>query len=140
MVRHLDKVTQSPIKESVCLQGAGVKRVAEKVKAVHDRSSSSSSSGRTSTAVFCLSVGTNQIQKRRSEEFVNNYKDMLDNIRSRGGAAVVHSILPRVGVSHEWQSRALGINSRLEKKYKGFRYDIHRQLGPSLWEEILVCE
>ena len=50
-----------------------------------------------------------------SEELVNNYKDMLDNIRSRGGTAVVHSILPRVGVRHEWQSRALGINSRLEK-------------------------
>ena len=91
-----------------------MKRATEKVKAIHDRSSASCSSGRISTAVFCLSVGTNEIQKR-SEELVNNYKDMLDNLRSRGGTAVVHSILPGVGVSHEWQSRALGIKSRLEK-------------------------
>ena len=96
MVRHLDKETQSPITESVCLPGAGVKRVAEKVKTIHDRSSASSSSGCTSTAVFCLSVGTNDIQKRRSEELVNNYKDMMDNIRIRGGTAVVHSILPEL--------------------------------------------
>ena len=51
----------------------------------------------------------------RSEELINNYKDMMDNIGSRGGTAVVYSILPRVGASHEWHSRALGINSRLER-------------------------
>ena len=107
MVRHLGKHTRTHIRKVVCMPGAGVTRVLGRVGEVLEEGNS--------TPVVSITVGTNDVGNRRTEELVTKYRQLLDKVREKGGIPVIHGILPRWGASWEWSSRALGVNSRLEK-------------------------
>lgn len=110
MVRHLGSATCTGVSNLVCLPGAGVGRVLEKIDGIMEDSGDN--------PIIWLSTGSNDVWKGRTEELLTQYREVLDKIRKKGGIPVVHGILPRRGVRKEWSSRAIGINSRLEKYCK----------------------
>lgn len=107
LVRHLDKSTNVKLRKVTCLPGAGVKRVQTKIDKVMEESGDN--------PIIWLNVGSNDIEHCKSEELLDRYTEILDRVRRKGGRPVVHGILPRRGVTWDWSSRAIGINSRLEQ-------------------------
>ena len=57
-----------------------------------------------------MHVGGNDVRAGGSEELVARFWEVLDKIRKSGRRCVVSGILPRVYVSREWLSRAVGVN------------------------------
>lgn len=62
-----------------------------------------------------LQVGVNDIASSRSEELVDRYRYLLSTIRREGKRTFVTGILPKLGASTEWSSRALAANDRISK-------------------------
>ena len=109
-LRYLDRAVHTRLANHACLPGAKVVSVCNKLDdIIKDRGAN---------PTVCLSVGGNDIGKRRSEALWQQYREMLDRVRERGGTPVVLGILPRWRVGREWLSRAIGFNDRLERYYK----------------------
>ena len=91
----------------VCMPGAGVKEVREEVQRRVQ--------GMERECVVVLHVGGNDVSAGRSEELVDRYEGMIDEIKESGRRCVVSGILPRVYLSREWMSRAIGVNERVKE-------------------------
>ena len=109
-VRYLDRAVHTRLANHACLPGAKVVNVCNKLDDIIKDSGAN--------PTVCLSVGGNDIGKRRSEALWQQYREMLDRVRERGGTPVVLGILPRWRVGREWLSRAIGFNDRLERYCK----------------------
>lgn len=108
-VRYLDdRVLLSDVRKHVCLPGAGIGRVLDRIENIMEDKGSD-------PIAVCLSAGGNDVGKRRSVELMKQYREVLEKIKSKGGVSVVCGVLPRRGVSREWLSRAIGINCSLDK-------------------------
>ena len=65
--------------------------------------------------IVTLNVGVNNIGNTKSEEVIRRYRNLLDKIRYEGRRCIIVGIAPKLNAGSEWISRAIGINSRLEK-------------------------
>lgn len=92
----------------VCLPGAGVQDILDR----YDRLVVGSGEA----SVVILHVGVNDVKKERSESLMKKYKDLLARVRESGRNAIVSGVLPRMNVSKEWSSRAIGLNERVRKE------------------------
>ena len=89
----------------VCLPGAGVRDVAERLEGVLG--------GEGVAPTVCISAGGNDIGKVRPEELLRRYRQALERVRELGGTPVLCGILPRRGAGVRWWSEATALNSRL---------------------------
>ena len=89
----------------VCFPGAGVEDVSDRL----DRCMA----GEGERPIVCLSVGTNDVGRVRSEELFRRFREALGKIRDRGAVPVVCGIIPRRDAGAEWLSRAIAMNCRI---------------------------
>ena len=107
-VRYLDRTfcaKDRSRRTRVCFPGAGVGDVSDRLVRCM--------AGEGTRPIVCLSVGTNDVGKVRSEELFRRFREALGKIRDRGAVPVVCGILPRRGASVEWLSRAIAMNRRV---------------------------
>ena len=103
LCKHLHKTMKRRV-ENYSFLGAGIKRVFQTIEKISDEDS-----------VVCIVAGGNDVQKRRSEELISQYKEALERVRSHGGTAIACGIFPRMGYGSEWMSRAIRFNCRMKK-------------------------
>ena len=103
LCRHLGKVVRSKLSGNFYYPGAGIRKIVESLDGLVDGNSA-----------VCLVVGGNDINRRRSEELLEQYKLALEKVRRKGAPVVACGIPPRMGYSREWLSRAIAFNSRIE--------------------------
>lgn len=89
----------------VCLPGAGIGDVADRVEACMV--------GEGTQPIVFLSAGGNDLGRVGSEELFRRFKETLGKVRDRGGIPVVCGVLPRRNVGDGWLSRAIAVNGRL---------------------------
>ena len=123
LCRGLGRQMRSKVSGTFCYPGAGVGQIVERVGGLVD-----------GDTVACLIVGGNDVHKRRSEELVGLYKEALERVRRNGGIAVACGILPRMGHSREWCSRAIGFNRRIEE----FCHE-NRLVFVDVWDRFYGC-
>ncbi|MCP4252830.1 MAG: hypothetical protein GY775_05380 [Candidatus Scalindua sp.] len=105
-VRYLDSAMQAEVSKQVCLPGGGIRSLVGKLDSLMEDEKVS--------PIVCLSVGGNDVHRKKSEELLKEYKDMLDTIVRKRGSPVVCGIVPRRGLNREWMSRTIAFNNRLE--------------------------
>ena len=89
----------------VCLPGAGVRDVAERLEGVLG--------GEGVAPTVCISAGGNDIGRVRPEDLWRRYRQALGRVRDLGGTPVLCGILPRRSAGARWWSEATALNSRL---------------------------
>ena len=72
-----------------CLPGVGVQDVVERYKWVVER---------TGKALVVIDVGVNDVDRVRSEELVDRYRELLREIKDSGRRCIVSGVLPRQGL------------------------------------------
>ena len=110
MVRYLDREfceKERKKRMRVCYPGAGVNDVKERYENVVNGSARDS--------VVVLHVGTNDVDRVRSEELMARYRCLLEKVRDSGRRCVVSGVLPRCQAGSRWHSRAIGMNERVQK-------------------------
>ena len=110
LTRYLDRTfceKERKKRVRVCFPGAGVNDVAERYERLVK--------GAARDSVVVLHVGTNDVDRVRSEELVARFRSMLEKVRESGRRCVVSGILPRCQVGSGWHSRAIGVNERVRK-------------------------
>ena len=106
LVRYLDKTCAKDKANRLRVCFAGVGDVSERL--------SRTVRGSDRNATVIVHVGSNDVVKQRSEELMKKYEILIRTLKESGRRGVVSAILPRVGVSSDWLSRAIGINTRVE--------------------------
>ncbi|KAG0729702.1 hypothetical protein GWK47_029815 [Chionoecetes opilio] len=85
-------------------------------------------------AVVVVHVGGNDVGKARSEELVTKYKALLEKVKESGRTGVICGVIPRKYVGQEWLSRALSLNSKIERgAVQGYGVAVCGRVGHFLW-------
>lgn len=88
-----------------CIPGAGIDDV---IAAVDEVSSLASMN-----TTYVIHVGTNDIQRFRSEELLDKYRHMIRKYKEKSNKIIVSGILPRKKAGHRFFDMATSINRRL---------------------------
>lgn len=99
-------VARSPTTRSRhCIPGGGVQDVIDAVNEVADQAPA--------TTTYVIHVGTNDIQKFRSEELLDKYRQMIKVYKEKSSKVILSGIIPRRQAGQRFYSFASSINRRL---------------------------
>ena len=110
MVRYLDRTfceKQRKKRMRVCFPGAGVRDVTERYDRVV--------AGSARESVVVLHVGSNDVERVRSEELIGRYRELLEKVGRSGRKCIMSGVLPRMNVGSMWHARAIGLNERVKE-------------------------
>ena len=74
--------------------------------------------GASKDALYIFHVGTNDIQKTRSEELLNKYRNLIKQYKMKSRNIIISGILPRMSAESVFYSKAFSLNSRLNSLCK----------------------
>ena len=74
--------------------------------------------GASKDALYIFHVGTNDIQKTRSEELLNKYRNLIKQYKMKSRNIIISGILPRMSAENVFYSKAFSLNSRLNSLCK----------------------
>ena len=88
-----------------CIPGGGVQDVIDSVNEVTDQAPA--------TTTYVIHVGTNDIQRFRSEELLDKYRQMIKAYKEKSSKVILSGIIPRRHAGQRFFSCATSINRRL---------------------------
>ena len=88
-----------------CFPGAGVDEVTAAVNAV--------SSQAAENTTYVIHVGTNDVQRTRSEELLEKYRTMMRTYKEKSNKVVISGVLPRSQAGSRFYASAASLNRRL---------------------------
>ena len=88
-----------------CIPGGGMQDVIDAVKEVTDQAPA--------TTTYVIHVGTNDVQRFRSEELLDKYRQMIRAYKVKSSNVILSGIIPRRQAGHRFYSFASSINRRL---------------------------
>ena len=88
-----------------CIPGGGVQDVIDSVNEVTDQAPA--------TTTYVIHVGTNDVQRYRSEELLDKYRQMIRAFKVKSSKVILSGIIPRRQAGQRFYSFASSINRRL---------------------------
>ena len=88
-----------------CIPGGGVQDVISAVNEVVDQAPA--------TTTYVIHVGTNDVQRIRSEELLDKYRQMIRTYKERSNKVILSGIIPRRQAGNRFYDIATSINRRL---------------------------
>ena len=88
-----------------CIPGGGVQDVIDCIDEVTDQAPANTT--------YVIHVGTNDVQRYRSEELLDKYRQMIKAYKIKSSKVILSGILPRRQAEHRFYSAATSINRRL---------------------------
>ena len=88
-----------------CIPGGGVQDITDSVNEVADQAPANTT--------YVIHVGTNDIQRYRSEELLDKYRQMIKAYKVKSSKVILSGIIPRKQAGHRFYSAATSINRRL---------------------------
>ncbi|MPC98883.1 hypothetical protein E2C01_094269 [Portunus trituberculatus] len=92
-----------------CIPGGGVQDVIDSVNGVADQAPA--------TTTYVIHVGTNDVQRVRSEELLDKYRQMIRAFKVKPSKVILSGIISRRQVGNRFYSIATSINRRLANLY-----------------------
>ena len=89
-----------------CIPGAGIDDLVAARDEVTD--------GANNNTLFVLHVGTNDVQRTRSEELLQKYRDLIKEYKAKSNNILISGILPKMSAENVFYSKAFSINNRLK--------------------------
>lgn len=62
---------------------------------------------------YVIHVGTNDVEKTRSEDLLNKYRQLIRNFKERSGKLILSGIIPRLAAGRRFLNAATSVNRRL---------------------------
>lgn len=88
-----------------CIPGAGVDDVTAAVDAVSNQAPENTN--------YVIHVGTNDVQRIRSEELLDKYRTMMRTYKEKSNNVIVSGIIPRMQAGNRFYAVAASLNRRL---------------------------
>lgn len=88
-----------------CMPGGGIDDIIAARDEVTD--------GANKDTLYILHVGTNDVQKTRSEELLQKYRNLIKQYKMKSNNMIISGILPRMSAENTFYSKAFSLNSRL---------------------------
>ena len=88
-----------------CIPGGGVQDVIDSVNVVTDQAPA--------TTTYVIHIGTNDVQRFRSEELLDKYREMIKAYKEKSSKVILSGIIPRRQAGQRFYSFATSINRRL---------------------------
>ena len=92
-------------RKRLCIPGGGVDDVTSAVEEVSKLAPA--------CTTYIIHVGTNDVQRTRSEELMSKYKNMIKKYKDKKSRIIISGIVPRIGVKGRFYNIATSINRRL---------------------------
>ena len=104
--QRFEFAARSPTTRSrFCIPGGGVQDVIDSVHKVTNHASA--------TTTYVIHVGTNDVQKSKSEELLDKYRQMIRAFKAKSSNVILSGIIPRRQAGQRFYSSATSINRRL---------------------------